>query len=88
MRSRGSRMLSLGAALGLALSLACSFRGGDFTPMPREPDTPCSREAEGICKEKLGSADIGNCVAREKYRCELMEQEKQSDPNAPAPATP
>ena len=85
MRPSQSSMLPLATALWLALSLACSFRGGDYTPMAKEPDTPCSREAEGICKDKLGSADIGNCVAREKYRCELMEQQ-QSDPNAPAPA--
>ena len=88
MNSHPRRILFLGAVLSLAVSLGCSFRGGDFTPQAKEPETPCSREAEGICKEKLGSADIGNCVAREKYRCELMEQEKASDPNAPAPATP
>lgn len=70
--------------VGLALLLAfaaCSFRGGDFTPMPKEPETPCLQEAKEICKEKLKSADIGNCVAREKYRCELQEQHE-------APATP
>jgi len=61
----------------LAALPACSFRGGDFTPMKKEPETPCSREAEEICKEKLGSADIGNCVAREKYRCEVLEQEQK-----------
>ncbi|HKC50821.1 MAG TPA: hypothetical protein VKF60_08515 [Myxococcota bacterium] len=72
-------------ALLLALGVACSFRGGDFTPMAKEPETPCSREAEAICKEKLGSADIGNCVAREKYRCELLEQEQAKDPAKPAP---
>jgi hypothetical protein len=71
-------------ALLLALALGCSFRGGDFTPMPKEPETPCSREAEEICKQKLGSADIGNCVAREKYRCELVEQESQK-PAEPSP---
>lgn len=63
----------------LAALCACSFRGGDFTPLAKEPETPCSREAEEICKEKLGSADIGNCVAREKYRCELLEQEQQKE---------
>jgi hypothetical protein len=66
-------------ALLLAVLSACSFRGGDFTPMPKEPETPCSREAEEICKGKLGSADIGNCLAREKYRCELQEQNAQPD---------
>jgi hypothetical protein len=65
----------LGLALTLALGAACSFRGGDFTPMPKDPETPCSKEAEEICKEKLGSADLKTCVAREKYRCEVMEQE-------------
>jgi len=80
--------LRAGFAVALGLSLACSFRGGDFTPMPKEPETPCSKEADEICKGKLGSADIGNCVAREKYRCELVEQEKQNDPNQAAPATP
>ena len=62
----------------------CSFRGGDFTEMPKEPDTPCQREANEICKEKLKAADIGNCVAREKYRCELEEQQEKES----APATP
>jgi hypothetical protein len=77
----------LGRPLGLLLALttACSFRGGDFTPLAKEPETPCSKEAEAICKEKLGSADIGNCVAREKYRCELLEQEQQKESQAPAP---
>ena len=64
----------------LAALCACSFRGGDFTPMPKEPETPCSKEAQEICKEKLGSADIGNCVAREKYRCELLEEESKKSP--------
>ncbi|HTO70722.1 MAG TPA: hypothetical protein VMR31_12755 [Myxococcota bacterium] len=82
-----------GVALGLALSCGCgivSFRGGDYTPMAKEPETPCSKEAEQICKDKLGSADIGNCMAREKYRCELMQDENAKDPNQPqpAPATP
>ena len=72
-------------ALLLALAVACSFRGGDFTPMAKEPETSCSREAAEICKEKLGSADIGNCIAREKYRCELLEQEQAKDPAKPAP---
>jgi hypothetical protein len=75
-------------ALLLALAAGCSFRGGDFTPLAKEPETPCSREAHEICKEKLGSADIGNCVAREKYRCELLEQEKEkqgTDTPKPAP---
>jgi len=74
----------LALATLLALGAACSFRGGDFTPMAKEPDTPCYREATEICKEKLGSADLGNCIAREKYRCEVVEQEQQKDPNAPA----
>jgi hypothetical protein len=73
-------------ALLLALSVGCSFRGGDFTPMPKEPDTPCSREAQEICKEKLGSADLGNCLARERYRCELLEQENKEGTDAPKPA--
>jgi hypothetical protein len=72
-------------ALLLALAIGCSFRGGDFTPMAKEPETPCSKEAEGICKEKLGSADIGNCVAREKYRCELLEQEQSKEPEKSPP---
>lgn len=72
--------------LALAVGAGCSFRGGDFTPMAKEPETPCSKEAEAICKEKLGSADIGNCVARERYRCELLEQEGQTKSDSePAP---
>ena len=70
------RTVRFAVALALAAGAACSFRGGDFTPMPKEPETPCSREADEICKDKLGSADIGNCRAREKYRCELMEQQQ------------
>jgi len=77
-----SRLL-LGLALALALGAACSFRGGDFTPMPKEPETPCVKEANEICKEKLKSADIGNCVAREKYRCELEEQQEKESPPTP-----
>ena len=78
----------LGLALVLALGAACSFRGGDFTPMAKEPETPCLKEANEICKEKLKSADIGNCVAREKYRCELEEQqEKESPPATPGPGS-
>jgi len=61
----------------LLVSGACSFRGGDFTPTPKEPDTQCYREAKEICKDKLGSADLGNCIARENYRCEVMQQEGQ-----------
>jgi len=75
---------SLLVLIGLLSSVACSFRGGDYTPMKKEPETPCSREAEGICKEKLGSADFPTCVAREKYRCEVVEEEQQKqgqDPN-------
>jgi hypothetical protein len=69
----------------IALVAGCSFRGGDFTPLAKEPETPCLVEARDICKEKLGSADIGTCVAREKYRCEVVEQEKASEPK---PVTP
>jgi hypothetical protein len=70
------RLGAAALAVALAFGAACSFRGGDFTPMQKEPETPCSKEAEEICKEKLGSADIGNCLAREKYRCEVLEQEQ------------
>ena len=72
-----------GLALLLALCAACSFVGGDFTPMKTEPETPCLKEANEICKEKLKSADIGNCVAREKYRCELQEQEEKGSAATP-----
>ena len=72
-----------GLALLLALCAACSFTGGDFTPMKTEPETPCLLEANEICKEKLKSADIGNCVAREKYRCELQEQQEKEKPATP-----
>jgi hypothetical protein len=64
------------AAVALLASGACSFRGGDFAPTPKEPDTACYKEAKEICKEKLGSADLGNCIARENYRCEVMQQEQ------------
>jgi hypothetical protein len=79
------RVPALSALVFLALltSAACSFRGGDFTPMPQEAQTPCLKEAEEICKAKLGSADFGNCKAREKYRCEVMEEDqKKQDPNS------
>ena len=69
-----SLLFALAAVLA---SGACSFRGGDFTPTPKEPDTACYKEAKEICKDKLGSADLGNCVARENYRCEVMQQEEQ-----------
>ena len=72
-----------GLAILLALCAACSFVGGDFTPLKTEPETPCLKEANEICKEKLKSADIGNCVAREKYRCELQEQEEKAKPATP-----
>ena len=75
-----------GLALLLALCAACSFVGGDFTPMKSEPETPCLKEANEICKEKLKSADIGNCVAREKYRCELEEQQEKEHPQ-PTPGS-
>lgn len=71
--------------LALALLPACSFRGGDFTPLEKEPDTPCSLAAEEFCKENLGSADIVTCVKREKYRCELLEQEQGGKGEQPAP---
>ena len=76
-------------ALGLfMLQAICSFRGGDFAPIPTEPETPCLKEANEICKEKLKSADMGNCVAREKYRCELEEQQQKDNPNpAPTPSS-
>lgn len=65
------------ALVAFLASGACSFRGGDFTPMPKEPDTPCYLEAKEICKDKLGSADLGNCITRENYRCEVMQEEQK-----------
>ncbi len=62
----------------VALSAGCSFRGGDFTPLAKEPETPCSRHAEAFCKENLGSADLATCVKRETYRCELLEQQDET----------
>jgi hypothetical protein len=59
----------------LGLEASCSFRGGDFTPLAKEPETPCSRQAEAFCKENLGSADLASCIKRETYRCELLEQQ-------------
>jgi hypothetical protein len=57
--------------------LGCSFTGGDYAPLAKEPDTPCSIQAEQFCKENLGSADLATCIKREKYRCELLEQEQK-----------
>ena len=71
------------ATVALLVSGACSFRGGDFTPTPKEPDTACYKEAKEICKEKLGSADLGNCIARENYRCEVMQQEQDQQKQQP-----
>ena len=76
----------LGLAAGILLQAICSFRGGDFAPVQKEPETPCMKEANEICKEKLKSADIGNCVAREKYRCEVQEQEEKENPS-PTPGS-
>ena len=56
---------------------ACSFRGGDFAPLDKEPETECSRQADAFCKEHLGSENLATCVKREKYRCELLEQESK-----------
>jgi hypothetical protein len=69
---RAARVLVL-----LALCAGCSFRGGDFAPLAKEPETPCSRAAEEFCKENLGSADLNTCIKREKYRCELLEEQGQ-----------
>ena len=74
----------LGLALGIMLQAICSFRGGDFAPIPTEPETPCLKEANEICKDKLKATDMGNCVAREKYRCELEEQQPK---DAPTPSS-
>jgi hypothetical protein len=54
---------------------ACSFRGGDFAPLAKEPETECSRAAEAFCKENLGSADLATCIKRETYRCELLQEQ-------------
>ena len=75
------------AALLLACALAfsaCSFRGGDFTPLAKEPETECSKQAEAFCKENLGSENLAACVKREKYRCELLQQDEPDK----TPATP
>jgi hypothetical protein len=67
--------LAFAAAAALA---GCSFRGGDFAPMAKEPETACSKQAEAFCKEHLGSENLATCVKREKYRCELLEQDEPS----------
>ena len=64
----------------LAALAACSFRGGDFAPLAKEPETKCSREAEEFCKENLGSADLATCIKRETYRCELLEEQSAPEP--------
>lgn len=64
-----------GILITLALSASCSFTGGDFAPLAKDPETPCSREAEAFCKENLGSADLATCIKRETYRCELLEEQ-------------
>jgi hypothetical protein len=61
----------------LLLEAGCSFRGGDFAPLAKEPETPCSKEAEAFCKENMGSEDLASCIKRETYRCELLEQEAE-----------
>lgn len=66
----------------LALA-ACSFRGGDFAPLAKEPETPCSRQAEEFCKENLSSENHAACVKREKYRCELLEEEQPKSDGQP-----
>ena len=63
------------AFLLLGVGAGCSFRGGDNAPLAKEPETPCSRQAAEFCKENLGSADLATCIKREKYRCELLEQQ-------------
>jgi hypothetical protein len=77
--------LVLALVLLVASTAACSFRGGDFAPMAKDPETPCSREAEAFCKGNLGSADLATCVKRETYRCELLEQQQGDKPAEPAP---
>jgi hypothetical protein len=64
----------------LCCAAACSFRGGDFAPESKEPETPCSLEAESFCKGSLSSADLATCVKRETYRCELLEQQQSEKP--------
>lgn len=84
MISGSSARAAVAAALTCTLVLgACSFRGGDFTPLAKEPETPCSKQAEAFCKEHLGSENLATCVKREKYRCELLEQEGTPPENQP-----
>ena len=73
-------MKSIASLMLLCCAAACSFRGGDFAPISKEPETPCSREAEEFCKANLGSADLATCVKRETYRCELLEQQQGETP--------
>jgi hypothetical protein len=71
-------VIRFACALGLLAALAgCSFRGGDFAPLAKEPETKCSLEAEAFCKDNLGSADLATCIKRETYRCELLEEQSQ-----------
>ena len=77
------RAALLAALAGALVFGACSFRGGDFTPLAKEPETPCSKQAEAFCKEHLGSENLATCVKREKYRCELLEQEGTPPENQP-----
>ncbi len=73
--------MRVGCALALLSALAaCSFRGGDFAPLAKEPETECSRAAEEFCKENLGSADLATCIKRETYRCELLEEQSAPEP--------
>jgi hypothetical protein len=72
-------MIRFACLLGLlAAVVGCSFRGGDFAPLAKEPETKCSRAAEDFCKENLGSADLATCIKRETYRCELLEEETKT----------
>jgi hypothetical protein len=69
-------VIRLARVVGLLVLVAgCSFRGGDFAPLAKEPETKCSRAAEEFCKENLGSADLATCIKRETYRCELLEEQ-------------
>jgi hypothetical protein len=77
-----SAVLTLNFVTLIGLVVGCSWTGGDYAPLAKEPDTQCSIQAESFCKENLGSADLATCIKREKYRCELLEQE-QSEKAAP-----
>ena len=57
-------------------SMVARLRSNSSSPLTFSiPVGTSVRKAEAFCKEHLGSENLAACVKREKYRCELLEQE-------------